>query len=160
MTLEEIADRLAVVDVMHRFADGIDRRDWARYRSVFTDEIELDYSSYRAENAGTWTADDWVDKARSLFPGLDASQHTITNTLVELQGDVARVQADVRADHVVVVDGVTSVYTVAGWYEDELVRTHAEWRIRRKVLHMRWSEGDVGVMQVARDRVRAANDTP
>jgi hypothetical protein len=157
-TLQELVDRQAVIEALHRFADGIDRRDWVRYRAAFTDEIELDYSSYRPENSGTWTADAWVDKARSLFPGLDASQHSITNAIVELDGDIAHVVADVRADHVVVVDGVTRVYTVAGWYDDELVRTSDGWRIRAKALHMRWAEGDASVMQVARDRVRTATD--
>jgi 3-phenylpropionate/cinnamic acid dioxygenase small subunit len=155
MTVEELTDRLAVTDVMYRFAAGLDGRDWELYRSVFTDEFDLDYSSYRAENKGRWRADDWVARAASLFPGLDASQHAITNVRVSLAGDTAQVLADVRADHVLVVDGVAEVYTVCGRYDDGLVRTADGWRICRKSLHLRWSEGDAGLMQVARDRAAA-----
>ncbi len=156
MNVEELTDRLEIADVLYRFAAGIDGRDWALYRSVFTDEFELDYSSYRPENHGRWRADDWAARAASLFPGLDGTQHAITNMRIDLDGDGARVRADVRADHVVIADGITRVYTVVGAYDDHLVRTAGGWRIARKCLRMRWSEGDAAIMQVARDRVAAA----
>lgn len=161
--IRAITDRLAVVEVLHRFAAGLDRRDWALYRSVFTDEIELDYSSYRPTNIGTWRADDWVARARQVFPGLDATAHSVTNAIVELDGDTARISAYVRADHALVepsTDGDpagarTRVYTVCGRYEDRLVRTADGWKIAAKALHVGWVEGDPEVMAVARERAAA-----
>lgn len=150
-----LADRFDAIDLLHRFADGIDRRDWALYRSVFTEEIDLDYSSYRAEHLGRWRADDWVARAQLVFPGLDATAHAITNHRVTLAGDTARITAYVRADHVVVDEGVTRVFTLGGRYDDGLVRTSDGWRIAAKRLIVGWLEGDPGVMQVARDRVAA-----
>jgi len=156
LDLHALADRLAVEEVLYRFADGIDRKDWARYRSVFADEIDLDYSSYRAGNVGTWKADDWVARAASLFPGLDASQHTITNPLVTVDGDSARIQAYVRADHVLVGAPGGDIYTLGGYYDDGLVRgADGVWRIRRKSLVMRWQEGNRPLMQLAAERAAA-----
>ena len=34
-------ERLDVIEVLHRFARGIDSRDFALYRSVFADQIDL-----------------------------------------------------------------------------------------------------------------------
>ncbi len=155
-SVSAVVDRLDAIDLLHRFADGLDRRDWALYRSVFTDEIDLDYSSYRPEHLGRWRADDWVARARLVFPGLDATAHTITNHRVTLDGDNARITAYVRADHVVVDAGTTRVFTLCGRYDDGLVRTLGGWRITAKRLVVGWTEGDPGVMQLARDRVVAA----
>ena len=77
-------DRAAILDVLARFAHGIDGRDWALYRSVFTDAIDVDYTSYRAGSAGRMSADDWVARARRLFPGLDATQHSLVNPLATM----------------------------------------------------------------------------
>lgn len=157
-TARHLADRLDAIDLLHRFAAGIDRRDWARYRSVFTEEIDLDYSSYRPEHLGRWRADDWVARAQQVFPGLDASAHSITNARVEVAGDTARIAAYVRADHVIVEGGVTRVFTLCGRYEDGLVRgaDGGGWLIAAKRLIVGWTEGDPGVMQLARDRVAMA----
>ena len=76
------ADELAVSRTLYRFAAAIDRRDSDAYRAVFTAEIDLDYSSYRPGNVGRVSADESVDRAKALFPGLDASQHCLYNPLV------------------------------------------------------------------------------
>jgi len=155
LDLAALADRLAVEEVLYRFADGLDRRDWVQYRAVFTDEIDLDYSSYRPTSIGVWAADDWVARAAALFPGLDATQHTITNPIVELDGDRARIRAYVRADHVYVGAPGGDIYTLGGYYDDGLVRTDDGWRIHRKSLHMRWQEGNRPLMQLALERAQA-----
>ncbi len=62
-------DRTDVLDVLARFAHGIDGRRWDLYRSVFTDDVAVDYSSYRTGSVGTMSADEWVDRARRLVPG-------------------------------------------------------------------------------------------
>ena len=93
------ADELAVCRTLYRFAAAIDQRDWDAYRSVFTDEIDLDYSSYRAGDVGRVRADDWVDRAKALFPGLDASQHCLYNPLVTVTDDTADISIYLQAEH-------------------------------------------------------------
>jgi SnoaL-like domain len=155
MDLQEISDRLEIEALMYRFSDGIDSCDMVKYRSVFTDEIELDYSSYRAGSIGTWGADDWVARGANLFPGLDATAHALTNVRIEFGEDShsAEVTAYVRADHVLRGHPNGDVFTVAGQYEDRLVRTADGWRIWGKKLVVRWQEGDPELMLVAVKRV-------
>ena len=48
--------RAEVLDVLARFAHGIDGRDWTLYRSVFADVIDVDYASYRPGSVARMTA--------------------------------------------------------------------------------------------------------
>ena len=43
--LQRLVDRQAIVDVVVRYATGVDRRDWALYASCFTDPCEFDFSA-------------------------------------------------------------------------------------------------------------------
>ena len=53
-------DRTQILDTVYCYATGIDTRDWALYRSIFSDEIEVDFSSYDGNPARRIRADDWV----------------------------------------------------------------------------------------------------
>ena len=150
--LRRLVDEAAVCDTLYRFAAGIDRRDWALYRSVFTDEIDLDYSSYRAGNAGPVAADAWVERARRLFTGLAASQHSLFNPRVTVDGDTARCEIYVQAEHVLDDDGGDGWWTIGGWYSDRLVRAGRGWKIHGKKLTVAWSRGDRGIMAIAAER--------
>ena len=148
-------DRLAATDTLFRFATAIDTCDWDAYRSVFTDEIDVDYSSYRAGSVGLMSADDWVDRARRLFPGLDASQHSISNVRVHLNGDNADVDAYVRADHSLVNGQGDSLFTIGGTYRDRLVRSGAGWKIAAVRLTVLWNHGNRHVLTLAAERASA-----
>ena len=103
------------------FAAGIDLRDWELYRSVFTDEIDVDYSSYRAGSSGRMTADDWVARARRLFPGLEASQHFLSNLHVTpVNADTVNARVYVRAEHALRNDQGDDMFTIGGYYRDTL----------------------------------------
>jgi hypothetical protein len=90
MTPEEqiqlLADRAAISDVVHRYATALDTRDWDLYRSIFTDEIEMNYGSTGGVPE-RMKADDWVDRWRAQFAGFDATQHLSANHVYDIRGD-------------------------------------------------------------------------
>jgi ketosteroid isomerase-like protein len=141
-------DRFEVIEAVYRFAAAIDHRDWQAYRDVFTDEILIDYSSYRTDSIGTMTAEAWVARAVRLFPGLDASQHTISNSLVTFDGDEATCKSYVRAEHA--LDG--DLFTLGGHYTHGLVPRPDGWRINRVALRVAWTQGDQALLDRARAR--------
>ena len=49
--LAQLADRVAIVDVISNYATGLDARDWVLWRSVFVDEVVFDLSSWTHEPA-------------------------------------------------------------------------------------------------------------
>ena len=148
-------ERLAIAELMASFATGIDMCDWTLYRSVFTDEIDLDYSSWRPESIGRWRADDWVARGKRLFPGLTATRHALSNLLLVPDGDAVRVRANVCADHVLVHGNHTRVFTLNGYYDDRCVHTGAGWKITGKRLVAQWTLGDRDVLALAAERVAA-----
>ena len=60
-------------------------------------------------------ADEWVDRARRLFPGLDATQHVLVNAWVRSDGEGVRVQTSMRADHF--LDGALAVKSETLWLQ-------------------------------------------
>ena len=149
-------DHLAVCRTLYRFAAAIDTRDWVAYRSVFTDEIDLDYSSYRPGNVGRVAADDWVSRAQGLFPGLDASQHCLYNPIVTVDGDIADISVYVQAEHFLTNADGDNWFTLGGYYADRLTRVEGEWRISGKKLVVTWNRGNRHVLALAAERVRQA----
>lgn len=145
---DPVRDRGEVLDVLARFVHGIDTRDWALYRSVFADVVEIDYSSYRPGSAGPIAADEWVARASRLFPGLTASQHLVASPYVQLAGDTATVRSSVRADHV--LDGEHVV--LGGSYVHRLARDEDGWRITGVALHVTWQDGDRDLLVRAAER--------
>ncbi len=141
-------DRAALLDVLARFAHGIDGRDWALYRSVFTDEIDVDYTSYRPGSRARMPADEWVDRARRLFPGLDATQHVLVNPWVRPDGKGVQVQTSMRADHF--LDGAR--YSLGGTYLHLLTSAGGAWRISGVTLTVTWTEGDRQLLALAAER--------
>jgi hypothetical protein len=144
-------DRAEILDVLARFAHGIDGRDWALYRSVFTDEIDVDYESYRPGSVARMPADEWVERGRRLFPGLDATQHVLVNPWIRPAGEGVEVRTSMRADHF--LDGAR--YTLGGHYLHRLTAAGGEWRISGVTLTVTWEEGDKGLLSVAAERASA-----
>jgi 3-phenylpropionate/cinnamic acid dioxygenase small subunit len=53
--MTEREDRQDICELLVRYATGIDRRDWPLFRTVFTDDCELDY-----RYSGSWSGFDAV----------------------------------------------------------------------------------------------------
>ncbi len=144
-------DKLAVAECVYRYATGVDTRDWAMYRSLFADEVEVDFSSFAPGLPPvTMAADEWVAEAEAAIRGLAATQHMMSNPLVELDGDRAQVTMYVRAHHVFDPDDPESYYTVGGYYRNRLVRDGGNWKLTRVNLNVTWRLGNPEIMEAAR----------
>ncbi len=141
-------DAAAVVATLHGFAQGIDTRDWDLLTSVFTDPFEYDYSSHRPDAVGVLTPEEWVTARRLRFGTMKATQHSMSNPRVLVDGDTAQCRMYVTAWHVADVDGVEDWCTIGGEYLDELVRTSDGWRISKLRLDRRWTVGNPAVLDL------------
>lgn len=127
--MTERDDRQDISDLLVRYATGIDRRDWPLFRTVFTDDCELDYGEI-----GAW---DGVDAVTNFMEQVHAmaghTLHRLTNQAITVDGDKAAARTYVDAlimfgDNQTGVTGVNGI----GFYDDELVRTPDGWRIARR----------------------------
>src|SRR4051794_18340696 len=89
MTIElsEVGDRLAIQDLMYRYAMAVDGRDWDLYRTVFSPDAVIDYVDSGGGRADLETTVKWLAVVLGVFAGL---QHNMTNHVVEIEGDRAR----------------------------------------------------------------------
>ena len=119
-------DRQEISDVLVRYATGIDTRDWPLFRTVFTDDCELDYGEI-----GTWRGvDAVVDFMTAAHEIAGYTLHRITNQAATVDGDTATARAYI--DALIMSQDNTSGVSAVGFYNDELVRTDTGWRIRRR----------------------------
>ena len=113
-----------IVAVLVRYARAVDTRDWALFRTCFTDDVTADYGEIGSWQ-GTGDLVAFMDRAHA---GMGPTQHRLSNFLVEVHGDRA---ASVTYVHVVAVlaSGPDDWIDTIGTYEDALVRTSDGWRI-------------------------------
>ena len=146
------ADFTEITSRVYEYAYGIDLRDWDLYRSIFADEVTVDFSSYQGGGgARTMAADDWVAGLVPLFTGLDATQHSMSNPLVDIDGDIARCRMYMQAAHFL-FDDPEPEFTIGGYYDDRLIRRDDGWRVTAVTLTVWWRRGNEAIMAVARER--------
>ena len=119
-------DRHDIGELLLRYATGIDRRDWALLRSVFTADCTLDYGAI-----GHWDGvDAVVEFMRQAHAAAGHTLHRITNPVITLHGDRAETRCYVEG--LVMVADNTSGVNATGYYDDDIIRTDDGWRIRRR----------------------------
>jgi len=119
-------DRQEISDLLVRYATGIDRRDWPLFRTVFTDDCELDYGQI-----GTWTGVDAVtDFMEQAHAAAGYTMHRLTNQVITIDGDKATTRTYI--DGVIMLSDNQAGVNALGFYDDEIVRTADGWRIARR----------------------------
>ncbi len=112
--MTEREDRQDIADVLVRYATGIDRRDWTLFRTVFTDDCELDYGE-----VGSWKGVDAVTEFMQQAHALAGhTMHRLTNQVITVDGDSA--QARTYVDALIMLGDNTSGVNAAGFYDDDI----------------------------------------
>ena len=148
----DFADYSEIVRRRYEYALGLDTRDFVLLRSIFTERITMDFEDYSGQPAATLSADDWVAGCEVVFTGLDATQHVMSNPMVDIDGDEARCRMYMKAEHFFQNDRGDADFALGGYYEDQLVRTEAGWRIRAVTLRIFWNRGNRQIMTLAAER--------
>lgn len=132
-----LVERQAVVDVLSRYARGIDRRDAELYRSCLADRIDVKMA--RMGGPGM-SADDWVTEAFAAAGRYASTQHLITNHDVHFPdgpgGDRATCTAYLQAQHW----NQDESMLLGGRYDHDLRRKNGAWRLERLGLKIDWVE--------------------
>jgi hypothetical protein len=118
-------DELQIAALLYRYARAVDTKDTELYRSVFTDDAYIDYSSAGVIAGSRDEVADWL---RQAFTAIPMSMHYITNIESEIDGDTAKVRA--MFYNPMQLPGTTELSCCGGYYHHELVRTPDGWRSR------------------------------
>ena len=152
MDLQELADRLEIIEVCTRLHWCVDHRDWDGLDDLLADHVSFptpaemtapgfDPARYRRSRA----------EVKAAYPGLLSgliTQHLLAGHQVELDGDRAVCRAHAINAHL--PDGGEGGDSGKGGalvlhgneYRFELARTAAGWRIDGRQTWIRWRWGD------------------
>jgi hypothetical protein len=148
-TPTDAMDRLDVVDVIHRYALGMDTKQWDMLDDVFVEDAVAEYG---LDLGSSHSRAEIKDLVRNAISGLDATQHSMSNIIVAVDGDSATANCYLHAAHFLVNHRTGSnTWIVGGTYRYDLVRTPAGWRISHLVFNATWTDGNVGIMAASRE---------
>eukprot|EP00929_Paragymnodinium_shiwhaense_P073426 TRINITY_DN37405_c0_g1_i1.p2 TRINITY_DN37405_c0_g1~~TRINITY_DN37405_c0_g1_i1.p2 ORF type:complete len:174 (-),score=32.06 TRINITY_DN37405_c0_g1_i1:25-546(-) len=126
---DQLLTRVAVEELLHKYACAVDRRDWAKYRECFTEDAFIDYTAAGGTKGSLDHVVKWFPKA---FFWLGSMQHLVGN--VELLGYDGPNKLRVRAmfHNPICVwwfPFVRPFFSVGGWYNHILRRgADGQWR--------------------------------
>ena len=137
-----LADTAAVVDVCVRNARALDGRDWELLATCFADDVVVEFEGVEPLHGPAAV----VDVCRAALGPLDASQHLLGNHHVTIDGDSARSECYVHAQHVRGALAPADKFVVAGTYRDTLARRDGAWKITSRRLQISWTDGNPDVL--------------
>jgi hypothetical protein len=144
-----------VIEAQHRYAFGIDTRDWEMYRSVFADVVHFDFTSWYGGEPSEIPADDWVRRVAATQSGFDGTQHQMSNHRVVLDGGQAHCTTYIVARHYLRIDGEHHIEAIGGYYSNRLQHAGDRWLIDRCVLTVLWTKGDRKLFALAAERAKS-----
>jgi hypothetical protein len=129
--LAQLVDRAAIVDCLHRYARGLDRRDEELLRSAYHPDATEDHAG--AYVGGVDGLVEYLFRVHERFAGY---QRYVTNVSIQLDGDQAHGEAYFLS---VIHEGPHRPVALSGGrYVDRFERRAGDWRIATRVVVLEW----------------------
>ncbi|VWX61594.1 Gamma-BHC dehydrochlorinase [Burkholderiales bacterium 8X] len=132
-TLQDLLDREAIRDCMHRYCRGIDRADEDALRSAYWPDATDEHGAYRGSAAG------FIEQALVKLRAGGQRVHAICNMGIDLRGDSAAVESYFIALQASAAAPTQETF-LAGRYLDRFERRQGEWRIAARTVVYDWLE--------------------
>lgn len=133
-SLAEVADRLAIQDVLAQHSRGVDRADEAILKSAYWPDAEVAYGGFNGP------AHEFCAMLPGAIKRYAATQHTITNLSIDLRGADARVETYVTAYHYLAAEVGDTEMTYLGRYLDRMQKRGDVWKILHRQVVMDWNQ--------------------
>ena len=147
-------DRLEIQQVLQRYFEALDEKDYGLLDTVFAAGACLVYDMGKPVEE---RYPDMLESFRSFNSRFRCTQHLMGHPRIELDGDRARATTAVRALHVQEpLAGGSCSWAVYGSYRDEFERGSGGWRIRKRHFRAMHTEGTL----LPADRVRGYERPP
>src|SRR5881227_569370 len=130
MSADATADRVAIQDLIARYAVIVDSRDFDALDAVFIPEARIDFTAFCCPVGSPAEIKTFLRDSLGIFR---RTQHLMGLPVIDVDGDRATARTPCHNPMVIDnADGTTSVWLIALWYDDELLRTAAGWRISNR----------------------------
>lgn len=136
-----IEDHFKIQEVIARFANSFDRKDWSGLESCFTQSLYTDYSDLRGTAPETIKASEYVAARREALDHLKL-HHLVSNYEIAFLGAD---QATCLASMIVWRKSDVQEFTSHCVYEFQLTRSEADWKINGITQRVLWNEGQASI---------------
>jgi len=157
-SVECLADRAAIDDLLNLHSRGLDRQDVEAIREAYWPDAEVDYGAYKG-NAHIFAG----LVVEALAGGYELTRHSLSNTLVSFFGGRALAESSVSAAHLLI--GASEEMQFYGRYLDKLERRDGQWKLLHRQVVIDWSKrmpvqderGSEGFKDMAKGAVGSAD---
>jgi uncharacterized protein (TIGR02246 family) len=139
VSLDPSGDQWEIRQLVERYANAVDRRDSAAVAALFADDGELEvWLEPDAATSALRRGHDDIAAAIARISTFRATQHVISNSVADIDGDSASGATHCTAHHVGGdgADGHDQVLYIR--YLDSFARIDGRWRIKRRELRVQW----------------------
>lgn len=131
----EVADRLAIMEVLAKHSRGVDRADENVLKSAYWPDATVAYGGFNGN------AHAFCERLPGAIKAWVRTQHTISNTCIELRGERALVETYVTAYHYRAdPNGRDTEMTYLGRYLDTMQKRGDVWKILHRQVVMDWNQ--------------------
>jgi len=140
--VQALWDKQEITEVMFRFARALDRVDGELMKSTYWDDAIEEHQDPIFPDLFFYNDNAWafVDQAMEGFRALKATQHRISNVLIELDGDQATAECYVWAYHLHQEDGTEREGILGGRHHFQFEKRDDEWRIKHRLTVFDWNQ--------------------
>ncbi|SMY16664.1 nuclear transport factor 2 family protein [Photobacterium aquimaris] len=140
--LQVLLDKQDITEVMYRFARALDRVDGALMKNTYWEDAIEEHQDpifpelfFYNDNAHKF-----VEPAMEGFKQLKATQHRISNPLIEVNGDSATAECYVWAYHLHEENGVDKEGILGGRHQFLFERRNDTWKIKHRSTIFDWNQ--------------------
>lgn len=138
LSQQELSDRFEIQDLIYRYAELVDGKQFDELRNVFTVDAHVDYSAMGGAVGKLEETIAFLQASLTtgLFPN---TQHLNANLQIAVDGDLGtgRVMC-FNPMEMTMPDGDMQTFFLGLWYLDEYRRTAEGWRISRREEEKSW----------------------
>jgi hypothetical protein len=128
-TLQSLADRQTIIDMIYRYCRSVDRLDIPLGRSIWHEDAIADYGPEIYQGKGR----DVIDHICSQHRQTLCHSHQISNILIELDGDTAGSESYVTATLRIRRGDQLKQMTVWSRYVDRWSRRNGRWGLDKRI---------------------------
>jgi SnoaL-like domain len=140
--VQELADRLAIADVMTRYGRGFDIPDFGMIASCFTEDCRFEIDGHvvvgRDQIVPTPESLRELRKRSYRLDMVDKCTHTASDVVVELDGERAHVDSALTGYMIGSRDGEPVMVVRNVRHDDDMVRQDGSWLIATRRHELGW----------------------
>lgn len=140
-TLPGMTMSLPISNLLAKFANSFDRKDWQALSNLLSDSIDCDYSDLRA-NSGKISRSEYINKRKQALQHL-RTQHLFSNIEIYKQDKAANCRAN--AIIMRVNDDDEFFHSHAMYEFDLIINQSNQWQITSIKQTILWNEGNANI---------------